>query len=396
MSKTLIVGDSHIGGSQNQGKPADSESLNSRIVDQSKILNWIITQSVYNNVERIILTGDIFDEAKPDPRLVLIFTDWLRSCADHGIECHIITGNHDIKRIGATYQSTLDVISAMHLENVSVYNSISTIELEDVSFTFLPFRDKRSLNVSTVSDAIAQIREKVSYEAATVSPNKLKILIGHMALEGSIYSAEIDDTTNEIICPLNMFVDYDYVWMGHVHKPQLLSRTPYMAHIGSMDISDFGETLQQKIVIIVEPNSDNVFSELIIPSRPLRRVRLEIPADKDPAKHIIDHINAVHENFSFKDAIVKLEIKLLDPTAPDIDREAVIAALNQVGAYHIAGFVESKTVSVLPDDKRDLVDESIEPKNAIKIWAELQKLTEEDKNKFITLAVSIMDECLKE
>ena len=57
---------------------------------------------------------------------------------------------------------------------------------------------------------------------------------------------EVDEISNELMCPVEMFKDYDYAFHGHIHTPQVMNRNPHIAHIGSLDISNFGETNRSK------------------------------------------------------------------------------------------------------------------------------------------------------
>lgn len=395
-SRSLIVGDPHVGKGLSIGKPSIDGSLNSRVSDQVRVLNWILDKAIHLNVDRIIITGDIFEEVKPDNYLVVIFMDWLHSCANNGIDVHIIAGNHDLKRIGSRYTSVLDVIESAEIPNVYIYNKIYTLNTEGVSFTFIPFRDRRSLDAETVPDAIEKIERCLPFELAEIPYDNDKVLIGHLAFEKSFFTDEIDDVTNELMVPVNMFEGYQYVWMGHVHKPQVLSKkSPYAAHIGSMDISDFGETDQQKNVVLYDPSLKKKFQEIPIPSRPLRRVRLEVPKDEETTEFVLKAIENMEQVSSFKNSIVKLELKILDSEAPELERSKVIEAIQNFGAFHISGFSESRNVSVVTDDKKHIDDSAIDPKAAAKLYADLlEHKDDEEKNDFISLCNELIEEAL--
>ena len=380
--KTLIIGDLHLGRSISLGKPSVDGSLNSRLSDQIKLLNWCIDLAICKDVSRIIITGDIFHELKPDTNMVVIFMDWLKHCNDYGIDVHIIAGNHDLKRVGNRYSSILNVIEAAELDNVSIYNRVYTLHTNGASFTLLPFRDRRSLNAESIDESIGKINTLLSFESASIS--QTKVLIGHLAIERSFWTDEIDDITNEIMVPLSSFVGYDYVWMGHVHKPQVFSQTPYIAHIGSLDLSDFGETEQEKIVILFE---ENKFEEIRLPTSPLKRIRLDIPKEEDPTLFIINEINKQ----SFKDAIVKLEIKLIDSNASEIDRDKILNRLYELGTYYVSGFSESRSSKIISDEKNEEW-QAIGPKAAVKLWAEKQDLPEDEKDEFVSACLEIINE----
>src|SRR3990172_902069 len=199
MSRTIIIGDVHLGKGCQIGKPGLGTALNSRIVDQSKILDWILEQGIENNIDRFILTGDVFEDVKPDISLLAIFINWAKQCKLHGIDVHIVLGNHDIRRTGSIYVSSLDIIADM--ANVYVYKHLKTIHTAGVSFTFLPYRDRRAWECDSIKEALGKISERLPYEVAEIPLGNKKVLIGHLALEGSIpVGDEFDDLINEIIC----------------------------------------------------------------------------------------------------------------------------------------------------------------------------------------------------
>jgi len=106
-SSCILLGDIHLGRSQSLGKTAIGSALNSRIIDQLNLLNWVHDQAVSRSIKHIILTGDIFDEPRPSYQLVELFIDWLKKCGDNDIDVHIIVGNHDILRSGAHFILTV-------------------------------------------------------------------------------------------------------------------------------------------------------------------------------------------------------------------------------------------------------------------------------------------------
>jgi DNA repair exonuclease SbcCD nuclease subunit len=392
MNKTIIIGDCHIGSGQSIGKTISANSLNTRITDQLNILNWILSIGLENDVDKFIFTGDIFEDLKPDHNLVVLFLEWLKSCSQHGISCYIIAGNHDLKRVGARYSSVLDIIQSAEIENVLVYNHIHTIHTDGVSFTLLPFRDRRSLSASTCDEAIESLMFGLVYELSSIPITNSKVCIGHLAIEGSFYTDEFDDVSNELMVPNHWFNGYDYVWMGHVHTPQVMQKEPtYIAHVGSMDISDFGSANQTKIIVLFDPESPEKFKHINIPSRGLVRLRFEIPLEEDPTEFLLKEIANVSEKIN--KSIIKVEIKILNPDSASIDRDIVIEKLNSLGAYHIASFSESKASVIINSSKSNIQDNAIKPKDAVKQMSEtIDYIDEQEKEEFISLCNEVIEE----
>lgn len=396
MSKTLIIGDIHIGKGTSLGKNMPPPTMNSRITDQIKLLDWIIDIIHENDVEQIILTGDIFEEARPEYYLFKIFIDWLKRLELEGIDCHIVSGNHDIKRSGNVVTSVLDIISSLDFDHIFYHKTITTIHTEGASFTLLPYKDRRGMNAETINDALKLIEECISYEVLGIPYEDKKVLIGHLALEGALYVGdEVDDYINEIICPLSLFLNYDYVWMGHVHKPQILNRNPHISHIGSLDLSDYGETNHSKILVLFDPNSENNYKEIPVPSRPLRRLKINIPEDQNSTEFVIAALKEHNEENSYKNALVKVEITITGDNKV-IDKKVVEEFIYSLGAFYISNISESRNISVVSQEKRELVDNTIDPKSAIKLFADSTTFkNDEDKYSFLKECFDIVEE-LKE
>lgn len=396
MSKTLIVGDPHLGAGQSIGKPGVGFALNSRTIDKFNLFDWILDISITNNVSCIIFTGDMFEDPKPDTSLILFLISWLKRCSYADIKVHIIAGNHDIKRSGSHYISTLDIISEADINNIFVHKDITTIYNETSGFTLLPFRDRRSFNTDSANTAIEKIKNILNYELEDIPKTYDKILIGHLSLEGAFFSDEIDDSYNELMFPLNYLKKYNYVWFGHVHKPQVMCYKPYIAHIGSLDISNFGEAGQQKIVVLFdsESNSENKFSEIKVPSRQLRHLKL-LTDDENPTKFLLKNIEDYNKMLDLNDSIFKIEIQLQDSEnkIQNVNRNIIYSELyNKYKVHHVCSLIESRITQVVPLEKRKNLDNTIEPKSAIKMWAQ-DKINENEYNTFIKYAIETIEEC---
>ncbi len=391
----LILGDPHIGKSLGLGKTAIGAALNSRVVDQINLLNWVLERSLDNLVSDIIITGDVFEEPKPSPALISVLIDWLKKCAANKIKVHIIVGNHDILRTGHYYTSALDIITACELENIFVYNNMSTVLVNSTAFTLLPFRDRKSFNVSSNAEALSLLNNQLVYEVGAIPNHLTKVLVGHLAIEGSIpVGDEIDDLSNELMCPIKMFKDYDFVWMGHVHKPQVLANhKPYVAHIGSMDISNYGEIEHKKNIIIydVELNS---FRHETLPTRPLKKIVVNVPKDvPNTTQFIIDELN---KQGNLEKAIVKLDVHLLAPELLPSDRTELEKTLYSLGAHNVSGISESKKLTPIHNKEREqLMHLTNDVVPAVKMYADVV-VEPHLRADFITLALDIYEQFRKE
>ena len=389
MTNAIILGDVHLGKGTSIGKGGVGSTLNSRIVDQLNLLDWTLDAAVENHADHIIITGDVFEEPKPHPMLITLFMSWLKKCQVHDVVVHIILGNHDILRSGNVITSPLDIIMEADLDGIHVYKDVDTIIIGTTAFTMVPFRDRKSFSVGSAAEAISLVRDSLVYELASIPDTYHKVLIGHLAIEGSIWVGdEFDDLTNELFCPLDMFKGYDYVWMGHVHKPQVMKKAnPYIAHIGSMDISNFGETDHKKHIVIFNCAHENGWTAANLPTRPLQKISVSVPRDTvDSTAYVIDEIKkaGIPET-----AIVRVDVSLTSPDLKSVNKAAIEKYLLANGAFTVNAISESKKVNLIKKDSTNTIDSKMDLSAAIKTYADTY-IEDAVRSEFLDLATEIV------
>jgi len=373
----LILGDPHIGAGSNLSKTIGNS--NTRINDQVNLLNWTLLEAISNDCNRIIITGDVFDDPKPNHDIISIFIKFIKECVDNDISIDIIMGNHDFLRTGNNYYSPLDIISNLDLDNVTVHNSFTTVFIENnTAITFMPFRDRKSLSCDSNKEAIDKLFYIMNYETASIPDFCTKIAIGHFAIEGSIYVGnELDDIANELFCPISLFKNYDHVWMGHIHEYQELEKNIF--HIGSMDLSSFNENPNKNIVIFNTENKS--FFTKKIPVKTLSKLTIEVPDGQNANEYVKSFLS----NKSLKNTIVKIDVvtKNKDP----LNKKEIESLLLNSGAI-ISNIHESKKIT--SEIKKTNISNKLDVKESIKLYADL--LQEDKRADFIELANEILKE----
>lgn len=398
MSKHVILGDVHLGKGINIGKPGTAFELNSRIQDQINLLNWTKDIAVKNGATSIIVTGDVYEQPRPHPALIQIFMTWLKQCEKVGLDVHVIAGNHDIIRTGSFTVSALDIVPAVELPCAKTYKNVAVVNYPGVSFVLLPFRDRRMYDVPLSAEALQKVKEELEPVKSHIQPNTYKVLIGHLTLEGSLaIGDEIDDMMNEIFCPTDMFADFDYVWMGHIHKPQTICTSPYVAHVGSMDRSDFhkSETDHDKMVILFDAASDShpPFTEIIIPTRPLHLIEISVPEDKDSTDFAINYLHSYNSKRLLKDAIVKVEIELQGQDVAPVNRDKLSSFIyNKLNVHYLTKLIESRNVSVIPLKTQSVFDNNMSVTTATNVYLDTLSLSKGD----LAAAREVALECIAE
>jgi DNA repair exonuclease SbcCD nuclease subunit len=399
----MIVGDPHFGKGANIAKPNPGD-IHSRDKDKFNIFNWIFKKANEESTKtkHIAITGDVFDEFSPGLLLIKLLFSFLNEKRNEFI-IHIIPGNHDLKRTGANYLSVLDILNEFKLENIHIYNEITSVLIDNCYVTFVPFRDVRWLNAKSNEQAVKIIKDKLHKEISSApSSASERILIGHLALEGSLYVGdEIDDLQNEIFCPVDMFEGYSHVFMGHIHKPQVLSKSPYQAHVGSLDISDFGEMNHEKIIVYFDENrKQEKFVNIPVPVRPLRHISIVVPPGVPSDDYIKSEIIKNDKTAALMDSTLKLTIKFEDKKSDQVNRKVIEELIYSLGTHYLCEFSEhrvssvtsTKIASILSADGKteDFELTSLTPEEVFKIWIASQKIETQEKSSILTLALSLI------
>lgn len=396
--KCLILGDIHLNKGNVLGKSAELGQLNSRVQDQIDLLDWAYEQCIQTGTKLIAITGDVYQDFRPHPAIIGIFMRWLKRCERSGIIVHVVMGNHDIMRSGSFVFSALDLVADLEMSCANVHKQFDRLETDDFTFVFVPFRDKRMYDVKTKDEAMAAMQAELAKVIAEPS-SKIKVAIGHLAFDGSIsVGDEISDTMNELLVPPEMFEWFDFVWMGHIHHPQVIQhQKPYAAHIGSLDRSDFSqsEVENDKIAILLDSNNKDKFTEISLPNRPLRPVKIEVPVGKDSTEFVINELCLLSKKLKFKDSIVRIDIQLNSAELENVDRDKVDSYLkNNLEVFHICGFSESRSISVIQINPEDVFDNTMEIGQSINKWADTRDVfeNESEREEFKAAAHEIREE----
>lgn len=249
--KILHTSDLHI------GKRVKEFSM---LDEQRFILNQILTTAEAEQPDAIILAGDIYDKSVPSAEAVSLFDDFLVSLARLGKSIFIISGNHDSpERI--SFASRIMQSSKIYLS--PVYDgTIRPVILPDgeseVAFYLLPFIKPsvvlhyadEGTDIKTYDDAMRYVVSKMD-----IDQSRRNILIAHQYVTG----AERSESEDMVIGGLDnvdasVFAPFDYVALGHLHRPQYCGRET-IRYSGSPLKYSFSEVFDKKSVTIIEINA---------------------------------------------------------------------------------------------------------------------------------------------
>ncbi len=243
----------------------------SRLDEHKQFLDWLLETIQKQNVELLLVSGDIFDTSLPSAEATELYYRFLYRLFDETQTYALITaGNHD---------------SAQHLEAPREFLKMGRIhvigpppEPTECLFLFPPNAprvavaavpyilesDLRYLAYQTQGERNERYREKLKTfyaQCALAMPNHLpKILMGHLFVQGGA----VTDSERNIqiggataIRATDFPEGIDYVALGHLHRPQAIDGTNYpIRYSGSPIPLRFNETSYTKAVYLLE-FSDN-------------------------------------------------------------------------------------------------------------------------------------------
>lgn len=272
--KLIHISDLHI------GKRVHEFSM---IKDQIFILNRIIDIAVNKNIDAVLISGDIYDKSVPTVEAVDVFDDFITRLWEKEIIVVAISGNHDSpERID--YGSRI-----MGKHNVYIAGNykgeIPAIKFQDsfgdVNIYAMPYLKpsvvNKVLNVQTKTfeECVSTVLEKIS-----INVEKRNILLAHQFITASGAVPERSESESKTLggtdnIDASVFDAFDYVALGHIHRPQQIGRE-LVRYSGSPLKYSFSESNHKKSAVIIdlqEKGNISYYLEPLIPINDMRELR---------------------------------------------------------------------------------------------------------------------------
>lgn len=269
--KFIHLSDLHIGKRVNEF---------SMYEDQEYILAEIIGIIDFEKPDAVLIAGDVYDKSIPPSDAVTMFDNLLYLLSKRNLQVFVISGNHDSPE-RLSFGSRLIEKSGVHL--APAYNGhIVPVKMEDeygeVNIYMLPF--VKPANVRRFFDD----REIVSYTDAvsaaisemSVNNKSRNVLITHQFVTGAdrTESEEISVGGTDNV-DVSVFDDFDYVALGHIHRPQncLSERVRYCGTPLKYSFSEANDKKSVTVVELKEKGSLDVRTTDLVPKHEMREIK---------------------------------------------------------------------------------------------------------------------------
>lgn len=269
--KILHLADLHL------GKRVNEMSM---IEDQKYILDQIITLIKEESVGIVLLCGDIYDKSIPTIEAIHLLDEFLDQLSKMAIKVLMISGNHDsIDRL--SFGKSLFTRSNLYIAS-QFENEIEKITVKEngitVNFYMLPF--VKSAYISHIFQLQTDSYEecfRYLIEHTKIDEEETNILLSHQFVSANKKNPELSDSETSSLggidnIDFHIFDPFDYVALGHIHKPQAMGRE-MVRYAGSILKYSFSEIHMDKKATILTIDAKKEISLSFHPLKPLRDMR---------------------------------------------------------------------------------------------------------------------------
>lgn len=231
---------------------------------QRKALDHICATARTEEVDALLVAGDVYDRAIPSLDAIRLFNHALEQLADLGIPTIMISGNHDsAHRLGVG--SRLLAKAGIHLRTATT--EVSTpVQLQDehgpVAVYGIPYLEpalarteleaKATSHHAVLTSALDQIRA----DLVTRPPGTRSVVLAHAFVTGASGCASERDISIGGVDHVGaeVFQGIDYVALGHLHGAQQVN--DHIHYSGSPLAYSFSETGHAKSLTLIDLRLD--------------------------------------------------------------------------------------------------------------------------------------------
>lgn len=267
--KLIHTSDWHFGMNLGTGSYAE---------DQRFFLDRLYELIERERIEGILLAGDIYDSSVVSADAIELYNEAMtRLCLTLGVKVIAIAGNHDSAARLASCRALLKG-AGLHITGKPERNPLPVIlDGGNVAVYSIPFFTRDEI-VALLPEKKGEIRNTETAMLAycdhireTMDKSKRNIVLSHSLIVGSELS-ESDRSARvgfATAISKDVFADFDYVALGHIHKPQAIEN--HIRYSGSPLKYSFGaEEKQDKGVVLIDTDTMDI---RFVPIAPLRERR---------------------------------------------------------------------------------------------------------------------------
>ena len=228
--------------------------------DQRHILSQVTRIIREEQVDALVIAGDIYDKAAPSAEAVGLFDAFLQDVADAGCRVIGIPGNHDsaervayaqglLRREGVFFPPVYDGV----IEPVVLHDDWGLVNFWPIPFLRPGDVRRHFPEVEIDDDYSAALHAVVS--SCAIDESRRNIAVAHQFVVAAGWAPDRADDEISLggldAVDMSVFAPFDYVALGHVHRSQRVGRDT-MRYAGSPLKYSFSEARYGKSALLVD------------------------------------------------------------------------------------------------------------------------------------------------
>ncbi len=265
----LHIADLHLGKQMNDV---------SMLSDQEAVLQQVVQIAQTERVDAVLIAGDVYQRTTPQAEAMALFDRFVSQLIQNGVKVFAISGNHD-SALRIAYLGSLVEKAGLYVTE-SFTGNLQSVTLTDrdgdITVWMMPFLRPAQVRRVYPDEKCTTYQEAVSavLRNADIDFAKRNVLMCHQFILG----CEVCDSEELSVGGLDhidgaVFDGFDYVALGHIHKPQRVLRDT-LRYAGSPLKYSFSEAEHKKSVTIVDLREKGDVQVKSVPLYPLHDVRL--------------------------------------------------------------------------------------------------------------------------
>lgn len=303
--------------------------------DHRLFIAWLITYIADNQIDAVLISGDIFDHANPSNEARKMYFGFLTQMAAQKVQVVITGGNHDSITMLESSRDLLGLLNVHVVAGMPEDKRQAIIPLLDkkgetaalcLALPFLRDKDLRSyVEGESQGERIEKLRRGIvsTYNEVRLMANEINvskwpvIAMGHLYLQG----ASTSDSEREVqignaagVASADLSSMFDYLALGHIHRPQKFDggRVRYS---GSPISLSFSERKDEKYIVVIEIKGNELeINNVVVPKN---RALVKIEGSWQEVK---DRLQETHDSLTLPN-LYDLEITAEISLIPQIESQ---------------------------------------------------------------------------
>ncbi|MCG8749352.1 exonuclease subunit SbcD [Tenacibaculum finnmarkense] len=260
----------------------------SQLEEQTLFLAWIENYISNEKIDLLLISGDIFDTSSPSNQSLTMYYNFLVKLQKTSCKNIIITGgNHDSP---GTLNAPKELLNALSIKVVGkatekIADEVFEININDekVLIGAVPYLRDGDIRRAVAGESFDDLTDKYKkalinhYQEIAIESEKINssnapvIAMGHLfATGGSVSDSEQNIYVGTLghIGAQDFPTYFDYVALGHLHRPQIVGENDKIRYSGSPNILSFSELTYDKKIIVLEISANKIsnIDDVIVPN----------------------------------------------------------------------------------------------------------------------------------